>query len=94
MEYAISTALPALRPPLLHPTRGTPLFNLLVVSFLPLALWRGVACSGCAPGSQGAVLDGGDSGGCGWTVGGVFQSVVSIFAGLSARGGVEMVELL
>ena len=50
-----------------------------------------MACGGCVPGSQGAVLDGGDSGGRGWTVGGVLQSVVSISAGVCGRGGVDMV---
>ena len=53
-----------------------------------------MACSGCVPGSQGAVLDGGDGGGCDWTVGGVFQSIVSISIGLSARGGVDIVRWL
>ena len=68
--------------------------NLLVVSVLPLSLWRGVSCGGCVPRSQGAVLDGGDRGRRGWTVDRVMESVVSICAGVSARGGVEMVDWL
>ena len=66
-------------------------FQLMVQA---LSRWRGVACSGRVSGPQGAVLDGRDSGGCGWTVGGVVQSVVSMSAGVSVRGGVEMVDWL